>query len=135
MGQCVFKTSDVRRCVEHALAATDWDMAWERDTMKPTPGLLFVHDSGVYVMSNGIPRDTISADGCYTAHAKYCNPTVDEDWWENSASLVGGDDFVEVLPITVEQLKDCDDFEEFIIKVDTAELTVSFRTPREKIST
>lgn len=134
MGQCVFKTSDVRRCVEHALRATDWDMAWERGTTEPTPCLMFVHDSGVYVMSNGIPRDAIADEKCYTAHAKYCDPAVDENWWENSAALVGGDDFVEVLPVTTEQLKDCDDYEEFIVNVNETELTVSFRTPREKVS-
>jgi hypothetical protein len=131
MGQCVFKTQDVWRCMAHALHATDWDMGWEKKELKPRPALLLVHDSGVYLMSNGMPRDAVEPERCYTAHAQHCNPAVDEEWWENSRDLVGGDDFVEVLPITLESLSDCDKFKEYVIEVTANEITASFRTPKE----
>jgi hypothetical protein len=55
MGTCVFKTGEVLRCVEHALLGTKWDMGWE-NKMTPGPALFFVHDQGVYVMSNATQR-------------------------------------------------------------------------------
>lgn len=52
--------------------------------------LLLVHDQGVYIMSATQPvgqRTIIYAEGC--------NPEKDDDWWESSRRLVGGDDFGE----------------------------------------
>ena len=127
MGKCVFQTKDVIRCAEHALAATNWDMCWETDTTEPGPGLLFVHDRGVYVMSNGKPADMESEQTAYVAFAERCNPNTDNDWWENSRELVGGDDFGEIVPITPEFLSDCIAFRELIIEVNAEELTAYFR--------
>lgn len=135
MGRCVFKTDEIRRCVEHALAAENWSMAGAEDET-PTPCLYFVHDQGVYVMSNGNPRDVItvadaSADRLttYCAYAETCNPHTDEDWWENSADLVGGDDFVEVVPITRQWLKDCARYTEFYVEISGLQLEAGFQKP------
>ena len=57
-----FKAEDVRRVVEHSIAAPrQSDVAY---TTKPVeaPAVLLVHEQGVYLMSNGKPRDIVGAD-------------------------------------------------------------------------
>ena len=57
-----FKAGDVRRVVEHSIAAPrQSDVAY---TTKPVeaPAVLLVHEQGVYLMSNGQPRDIVGAD-------------------------------------------------------------------------
>ena len=52
--------------------------------------LLLVHDQGVYIMSMSQPvgqRTIVYAEGC--------DPATNDDWWETSRRLVGGDDFGE----------------------------------------
>jgi len=139
MPTCVFKTDDVRRCIEHALNSSEWEMAWEDRELRPAPALLFVHDSGVYVMSNGIPRDVLNAgelhEKCYVAYAETTNPDNNEDWWQNSADLVGGDYFVEVIQIDSSWLTDCDHFDEFIIEATDATIRAGFRKQRRPVNT
>ena len=66
------------------------------------PGLWLVHDQGVYLMSNGIPHleDPDRPKSSKIVQAKGCDPKKDDGWWEESCQLVGGDDFVEHLPIS-----------------------------------
>ena len=135
MPTCVFKTDEVRRCVEHALNSTSWGMGWS--DAPPGPAVFFVHDQGVYLMSNGEPRDlTINPrtptaqPTSYCAYAAQCNPSTDEDWWDNSNDLVGGDDFAETLPITSEWLANCGRYEELHITVNGGELEITFDRPR-----
>lgn len=110
MSRLVFKGEAVRRCVEHARRSADWSMGYSDEERKREPGLLLVHDDGVYLMSNGVPHDTIrrpmrkgkpATDGAFVAYAEGTDPTeLDfDEWWETSRELVGGDDFVECLPI------------------------------------
>lgn len=143
MGICRFKTSEVKPLIEHALAATEFDMGYENMTDEqfaelgmppPTnrtprgPALLFVHDQGVYLMSNGIPRlrpenPAQDVNSCHVAYAEGCNPNVGEfdDWYGTSRALVGGDDFVEVLLISDNWLRACDQCETFELEIsDTA---------------
>lgn len=133
MGKCVFKTSEVKRCVEHALAAADFRMAFS--SSPPGPGILFVHDQGVYIMSNGLPMDEIKKpDGkphSYVAYAEDCNPDKDENWWENSRDLVGGDDFGEVFLVNKKWLEDLDAYEELEIEVTPEQLELYFAKPRK----
>src|SRR6516164_8327694 len=105
-----FKAEDVRRVVEHSIAAPrQSDVAY---TTKPVeaPAVLLVHAQGVYLMSNGKPRDIVGADSTdrkdaakddgrsFRAYAIGCHPEKDADWYEAARGLVGGDDFVETLP-------------------------------------
>jgi hypothetical protein len=136
MGRCVFKTEEVLRCVEHALAAKNWSMAGAEDET-PTPCLYFVHDQGVYVMSNGEPRDVISAEAAsadrpttYVVYAAHCDPARDTDWWQNSADLVGGDDFVEILPVTQQWLDDCAQYKEMYVEIKGTQLEAGFQKRR-----
>lgn len=132
MGCCVFKTSEIKRCVVHALQAKDFRMVFS--TEPPGPALIFVHDNGIYLMSNGLPRDQVAADpdsNSYVAHAAHCNPNKDENWWNNSRDLVGGDDFGEIIKVDASWLKSCDEFEELEVDVEPAAISVFFAKRRK----
>ena len=133
MPACVFKTAEVKRCIEHALKSTDWKMGWSKDA--PAPALFFVHDEGVYLMSNGEPGDLKNRSelGLYAAYADGCDPDLNEDdWWDTSRALVGGDDFAEVIPVTAEELRACDEFEELHVVLTAEKFGAVFRKPRRK---
>jgi Protein of unknown function (DUF3085) len=118
MGLLTFKADDVRRVVEHSINApaqserlVDYDDAGKAITTPvDTPHVLLVHDQGVYLMSNGRPRDIVDADATdrkdesinegrsFVAYATGCDPEIDEDWYDTARALVGGDDFGEWLP-------------------------------------
>lgn len=84
MSKLVFKASEVRRVVEHAIT---------------TEGqILLVHDQGIYLMSNGEPRDVVNETSNYVVYAVGCNPETDTNWYDTARDLVGGDDFGETLP-------------------------------------
>ena len=65
-------------------------------TTKPVeaPAVLLVHEQGVYLMSNGQPRDIVGADATdrkdaakdegrsFCAYAIGCHPENDADWYE-----------------------------------------------------
>ena len=62
-----FKAEDVRRVVEHSIAApkqSEQVVEYVPHTTKPiaAPAVLLVHDQGVYLVSNGKPRDMVGAD-------------------------------------------------------------------------
>ena len=98
-----FKAEDVRRVVEHSVAAPrQSDVAY---TTKPVeaPAVLLVHEQGVYLMSNGQPRDIVGADAADRSFCAYgCHPEKDADWYETARGLVGGDDFVEMKRLRIE---------------------------------
>ena len=120
MSKLVFAAADVRRIVEHSISApeqgkiADYSKANAKNGFKaemktPTePTVVLVHDQGVYLMSNGTPRDTVKRtspngkvelDSSFCAYAEGCNPEKDkDDWYDNARDLVGGDDFGEYLP-------------------------------------
>lgn len=132
MPTCIFKTDDVRRCVEHALNSTTWSMGWAEEE-QPVPALFFVHDHGVYLMSNGEPRDIVDVNGkenTYVAYAQHCNPHADNEWWDNARELVGGDDFAETLPISRMWLEKCGRYENLEIHVTGTEITCVFAVPK-----
>ncbi len=105
MGMLSFKAADLRRVVEHSIGnrqseqLVDYDPSGKAIT-KPVeaPAVLLVHDQGVYLMSNGNPRDIVGGVSSHVAYAKGCNPKTDSDWYDTAHALVGGDDFGETLP-------------------------------------
>lgn len=122
MGVCKFKTSEVKSAVQHALNSTEWGMGWSEE--KPQPALLFVHDHGIYVMSNGKDgNDKIS-------FAKGCNPNADEDFYEEARYLVGGDDFAETIKVSPDWIRRCDQYEQMCIRVNTKSMSVTFNKPK-----
>jgi Protein of unknown function (DUF3085) len=119
MPQLIFAAADVKRIVEHSLAApeqrtvtVDFDRETGDPVSKPAeaPSVVLVHDEGVYLMSNGTPGDPLDAPNAklrdkgekfwrsYVAYAKGCHPGRDVGWYDNARDLVGGDDFSETLP-------------------------------------
>jgi hypothetical protein len=125
------------------MAAAEFDMGYENMTDEECaqvgfppitsrtpkgPALLFVHDQGVYLMSNGMPR----TDPNTVAYAEGCNPGVGEfdDWYGMSRELVGGDDFVEILPIHDYWLEECNLFETFEINATGSSISYDFAGPR-----
>jgi hypothetical protein len=129
MGTCVFNTEDIKRCVTHAIKSKKWRHGYD-ESQPARPALMFVHDDGVYCMSSGLPRDMVGKDRSFCAYAEGCDPTKDEDFYEESRFLVGGDDFVEVLDVDDNTLLLCDEFGEMVIEVSENELSVVFRKPK-----
>jgi hypothetical protein len=113
MAKLIFDANDVKRVVEHSLIApqqgeqlVDHD-AGGLPITEPVaePAVLLVHDHGVYLMSNGKPRDIVGPDGegcldesrdegrSFLAYAKGCDPNKDPEWFDTACALVGDDDF------------------------------------------
>lgn len=123
MSKLHFTAADVRRVVEHSINAPEQRPVvvdygeppdWKPTTKPPeAPAVVLVHDDGIYLMSNGSPRDLISGDQdngrSFVAYAKGCNPDTDEDFWHHSVDLVGGDDFGETLPWAQQMLDGIND--------------------------
>lgn len=135
----MFPTAGMIRAVLHAIQAPNHEMGYE-STETPRPGLLFVHDQGVYLMSNGRPRDTGGMrEGSYVVYAEGCDPNIGDfdDWYGLSRDLVGGDDFVEVLPFTNPQefMDNCRAYNEYCIEVTADRLESYFRSPKPVMST
>lgn len=98
MSRLIFKAEDVRRVVEHSLASkVQRPTAYIHEPVT-APSVILVHDQGVYLMSNGEPRDLVEGVQSFCAYAEGCHPKNDEEWWDTARELVGGDDFAETLP-------------------------------------
>jgi hypothetical protein len=135
---CVFKTADLKRCVEHALNSKEWRMGYAPvDDENPAgPGLFLVHDQGVYLMSNGEPGDALKHTlGLYVAYAEGCHPDKNEDWWDTSRALVGGDDFAEIIKIDSSWLAACDENDELHVAVTPTEFLTRFADSKEEVRT
>ena len=126
MQKCVFKVSEIKKIVEHALAAPQHRQSWHGDEKA---AILFVHDQGVYCMSNGLPGLVGENGKNFVAYAENCNPEVDADWWENSRRLVGGDDFAEVFNVNPSWLENCDAADKFCLQVTEKEIAIEWHVP------
>jgi hypothetical protein len=99
MPNLIFNAADVRRVVEHSIASPkQLPMAYTKDEFPEEPAVVLVHDQGIYLMSNGDPRDLERGDHSFCAYAQGCHPQNDPEWWDTARDLVGGDDFGETLP-------------------------------------
>lgn len=129
-GTLIFKARDVARLIVHAVEAEKHTATWttllhegarregvnlddvdfkEWDRLvqvakdsdfDPEPALNFVHDQGIYLMSNGKPQ-LADDDPGRVIYAEGFDPSKEsfDDWWEGARAIVGGDDFVEPLPL------------------------------------
>lgn len=130
MGICVFKTEEIKRCAQHALQSKQWGMGYSDE--KPQPALFFVHDQGVYCMSNGRPADIVEGNAAFCAFADGCDPKKnEEDWWEESRHLVGGDDFAETILVNEEFLKSCELYSVMEVHLTETQMEVIFAEPRK----
>lgn len=129
MGECTFNTDDLQRSVVHATNSQEFNSGYE--TEHNTPALLFVKDEGIYLMSNGSPRDNLEGqEKSYVTYADGCNPTIDDHWWETARELVGGDDFVEVIELTQEVLALIGAHHRMHVTVNERTFEVSFSAPK-----
>lgn len=114
MGRLIFSAAEVKPILDHTLTAPAQRKAWGREPFTE-PQVCLVHDEGVYLMSNGEPRQLDPRRGAtrhdgrdfrpYTygegfslvAYALGCDPRTG-DVWDHCRELVGGDDFSEYLP-------------------------------------
>ncbi|QOC94367.1 DUF3085 domain-containing protein [Micromonospora craniellae] len=98
-----FDLTATLRLAEHAVAADQHVPSFtEREDQTSCAGALeWVHDDGVYLMSNGLPRlqDPDRPGANLTVHAHGWNPRVDGHRADRD---LGGDDFVEHLHLTEE---------------------------------
>jgi hypothetical protein len=151
MSKLIFNAADVKRVVEHTLAAPkqggipDWSKVTDgRAASNPPkkPAVILVHDQGVYLMSNGEPRDTVKrknpngtdGEGAFVAYAKGCNPDKDkDDWYDNARDLVGGDDFGDHLEWAEAIKKMLDDgATEIVINFGTRQMSLAAKYPKGK---
>jgi hypothetical protein len=103
-----FDAADIRRVVEHSLAAETQAKSLRASTTNQVPGtaggdaavpaIVLARDRGVYMMSNGQPRDIVEGERSFVAYALGCDPRCDRDWRSNSRELAGDDDFTLTLP-------------------------------------
>jgi hypothetical protein len=131
MGVLRFRLDEVRPLARHALGCKQFRKTFveEEEKREPDPGLHLVHDDGVYIMSNGLPMDMVQ-DGrgprARVAYAAGCDPRKDSAWWEESRAQVGGDDFVELLPLE-ESIRDAvfdETMDALVIEMTADRLTV-----------
>lgn len=105
MATLKFPREGVERIVRHVRSSKEWQRRFDQPEGEPgKPAVLLVHDDGVYLMSSGIPRDDVTASGktsSFVVHALGCDPAKDEDFYENSRALVGGDDFGEHIDVAL----------------------------------
>jgi len=102
MTQLIFVPSDdLRTIFEHTKNATKWtDPYGVQPEMQDTAHLDFVKDRGIYIMSGSTERLLSESDSnsSLCIYAQGYDPKV-PDCWDKCREAVGGDDFVECLPI------------------------------------
>ncbi|MCP3405423.1 DUF3085 domain-containing protein [Bradyrhizobium sp. CCGB01] len=106
MQSLIFDAPEVRRVVEHSIASDAQQSRTVRDKRSGelvkeavgAPSVLLARDHGVYLMSNGLPRDIVSEPRSFAAYAWGCDPFRDPDWRNKARLLAGDDDFSIALP-------------------------------------
>jgi hypothetical protein len=105
MARLRFNVDEVRRLVAHARAAPAHAEYFGEQL---GPRLMLVKDEGIYLMSNGQPRDMVDGlpdvlgNQSFVAYAKGFDPRPPADRmdvWEKARATVGGDDFSEPLEL------------------------------------
>lgn len=99
-----FEAGDVRRIVTHAKTSLTHSMGWGEEDSHAA--VFLAGDHGVYLMSNGEPRDKRCDHPRrnFVAYAKGINPETDAGWWEAKRDSYGADDGADTLPI-IDQLE------------------------------
>jgi hypothetical protein len=93
-------TEMLHQIVEYTQGETEFRVPYGgTDEVNGEPCLWLVHDQGLYLMS-GAAEQLRSPDGKHSVvYAKGCNPYTDSNYWDFSRLLVGGDDFVDRIPL------------------------------------
>lgn len=134
VSRLTFDLAAVRELMAHAKAAPKHRPAYNDETtdINTEPAaLMLVGDTGIYLVSNGLPRLEREDGklGMKVLFASECNPETNEDWYDAKVELFGGDDGVE--PITVEDIEKMltawgeGDWTILVIRLTETELTMS----------
>ena len=93
-----WKLKDIIPLLEHSEQAKEHTPCYGMEGTDK-PGLLFVKDRGVYLMSNGTPHlpNPNNPKSSLVAYAKGHDPEKDDDTWEADREECGGDDFGEFI--------------------------------------
>tara|TARA_Y100001963_G_scaffold123379_1_gene173359 strand:+ start:232 stop:612 length:381 start_codon:yes stop_codon:yes gene_type:complete len=95
-----FKSNaSLRNLAKETLKAKEFLIPYSEETTDK-PNFELVKDWGIYVM-NSYDRGDKENLVCY---AKGFNPKTNDDYHQDCKNAVGGDDFVESIPLTMEQL-------------------------------
>ena len=125
-GTLKFDIDGLRGLIDHANRSTEWTQGWgDSETgAKSRPQIMFVHDQGIYLMSNGNAEPL--PEGQRVIYAKGFDPSkVDFDlWYERARDVVGGDDFAEYFDTA--DIVIPDHATAFTIKVTTRHITLGF---------
>ena len=102
MSRLTFTASaDLRKIFKHTLDAESWSNPYGiMPEMVDQMHILFVKDSGIYLMSGNaerLMRD--GAKGSVVVYARGYNPKTNTECWDDARDAVGGDDFAEPLPV------------------------------------
>jgi hypothetical protein len=136
-----FPLRDVLALADHAIAAPGHEPSYSNtlDGTTPTAALWLVGDEGLYLMSNGLPDQhptennrlhPVYADGYRTSSSKHA-----------IADEIGGDDFVQPLPLLESQPGEAtlyaqlaaavaDGFGLFVIDLDKTSMQLTFAESR-----
>jgi hypothetical protein len=121
-----FDPTAVRRIVDHMTAATEWSQGLG-DQRKPRPQIIFVKDYGIYLMSNGQPRDLVEESTSFVAYARGYDPTKEDpgEVWRKADAVAGDDfgDFLDLSPDEITLIKSAD-FGSFSIKLAAKSLEI-----------
>ena len=90
MGLLEFDRNRVLAALEHSKRSEKWNMCYGEEGTD-APGLLFVKDEGIYLMTNASSEDFSDIEK-HIVYAEGFSPK-DDDVWERSRYEVGGDDF------------------------------------------
>jgi hypothetical protein len=136
-----FDPTGVRRVVNHMMNSKEWGMSYFEEGAARVglhrcdrPQLIFVHDQGIYLMSNGRPRDLISGDQesgkSFVVYADGHDPHRNPNFWDDARHAVGGDDFAEYIDLSPAQLEMISrpSFTGIKIKVTAKSLVISVLT-------
>ncbi|MGY2087856.1 MULTISPECIES: hypothetical protein [Nocardia] len=95
-----FRRADVLELAEHAMAAVGHSLPPFDESAVGSPSLIWVKDDGIYLVSNGLPRQppTDTDHPASKMHVVYAHGHGSGTHWHHGPPL--GDDFVEYLPLT-----------------------------------
>lgn len=81
------------------LKAGEWPKPEQLALESVPPAIHWVKDDGIYLLSSSAERDVVDGTSSRVVYAQGYDPRTDADVWEKARAAVGGDDFVEALPI------------------------------------
>lgn len=88
-------TEPLKEMIRKSLEAKEHKAVYDQE---PQAGIIMVKDEGVYLMPTMVlPEGKTPTSEKLVFYAEGCNPDKDEDWYQTSRALCGGDDFGQLI--------------------------------------